>query len=340
MAVADFFETFETWLALENFDNAEWIWQQWVEMILKKCVSKVWQVTKKGRWGNMGPATDLEERKGKNTSGNLPQLPNTTFMVVIRRVANGINAQTTSMQLQSSYTDVRHWEELSDFIEQNCGPKELYCLTAIYKCNLMQEELDHEYMGLNTPGQMINDLLYGQTSYNSSLSNAFKLKLGHNVNLFLVEMKAGTGKDIAEHVMRLVKVIPASLVTVSYAPTANQYTWTSKVSDENEIVVNKEAAGGKETDSSINVSSDWVNRVDCIPHIHWVEMLVCEIPNIVMNFRSARLWAHQPNLPRSNWKRSVRMERRPTKVQERFRSKWMERRTSIQIIPVQYWILF
>ena len=49
MAVADFFETFETWLALENFDNAEWIWQQWVEMILKKCVSKVWQVTKKGR---------------------------------------------------------------------------------------------------------------------------------------------------------------------------------------------------------------------------------------------------------------------------------------------------
>ena len=204
----------------------------------------------------MGPATDLEERKGKNTSGNLPQLPNTTFMVVIRRVANGINAQTTSMQLQSSYTDVRHWEELSDFIEQNCGPKELYCLTAIYKCNLMQEELDHEYMGLNTPGQMINDLLYGQTSYNSSLSNAFKLKLGHNVNLFLVEMKAGTGKDIAEHVMRLVKVIPASLVTVSYAPTANQYTWTSKVSDENEIVVNKEAAGGKETDSSINVSSD------------------------------------------------------------------------------------
>jgi len=26
MAVADFLETFETWLPLENFDNAEWIW--------------------------------------------------------------------------------------------------------------------------------------------------------------------------------------------------------------------------------------------------------------------------------------------------------------------------
>jgi len=42
-----------------------------------------------------------------------------------------------------------------------------------------QEELDEEYMGLYAPGQMINDPLYGQISYNSSLSNAFKLKLGH-----------------------------------------------------------------------------------------------------------------------------------------------------------------
>ena len=64
---------------------------------------------------------------------------------------------------------------------------------------------------------MMNDPLYGQISYNSSLSNAFKLKLGHDVQQFLVEMKAATGKDIAEHVIRQAKVIPASLVTVSYA---------------------------------------------------------------------------------------------------------------------------
>jgi len=38
------------------------------------------------------------------------------------------------------------------------------------------------------------------------------------VKLFLVEMKAATGKDIAEHVIRPVKVIPTSLVAVSYAP--------------------------------------------------------------------------------------------------------------------------
>jgi len=137
-------------------------------------------------------------------------------MVVIRRVPNGNNHQTSRMQLQALYTDVRHWEELIDFIEQNCCPKEPYCLTALYKCNLTQEELDEEYMGLYTLGQM-NDPLYGQISYNSSLSNAFKLKLGHDVKLFLVEIKAATGKDIAEHVLRPAKVIPASLLKKSYA---------------------------------------------------------------------------------------------------------------------------
>jgi len=70
-------------------------------------------------------------------------------------------------------------------------------------------------------------------------------------------------------------------------------------------------------------------------------MLVCEIPNIAMNSRSAGVWAHLPNLPRSNWKRSLRMKWRPTKVQERFRSKWrMARRSSIHIMPDQYWGLF
>jgi hypothetical protein len=144
-------------------------------------------------------------------------LPNTTFMVVIRRVLNGNNDSTSSMQFQASYPDVRDWEELFDFIEKNCSPNEPYCLTALYKCNLTKEELDEEYMGLYTLGQIINDPLHDQISYNSALSNAFKLKLGHNVNLFLVEMKAETGKDIAERVLRLGKVIPASLDPVSYA---------------------------------------------------------------------------------------------------------------------------
>jgi hypothetical protein len=55
-------------------------------------------------------------------------------------------------------------------------------MTAIYKCNLTQEELDEECMRLYAPRQMMNDPLYGQISYDSSLSIVFKLKLGHNVN--------------------------------------------------------------------------------------------------------------------------------------------------------------
>jgi hypothetical protein len=72
-------------------------------------------------------------------------------------------------------------------------------------------------MGLYALGQTMNDPLYGQMSYNSSLSHAFRLKLGHEVKQFLVEMNTGTGKDIAAHVIGLPKVIPASLVMVSYA---------------------------------------------------------------------------------------------------------------------------
>jgi hypothetical protein len=58
MAVADFLETFETWLPLENFDNAECIRWQWVEMFLKTCASGVREVRKNGRGGNKQPVTD------------------------------------------------------------------------------------------------------------------------------------------------------------------------------------------------------------------------------------------------------------------------------------------
>jgi hypothetical protein len=92
-------ETFEKWLPLENFDNAEWIGRQWVEMFLKKCASEVWEARKKGRRGNKRPSTDLGERAGKKARDNLPELPNTTSMLVIRRVSNGNNDETCSMQL-------------------------------------------------------------------------------------------------------------------------------------------------------------------------------------------------------------------------------------------------
>jgi len=40
-AVRDFLATFENWLPLVNFDNAEWLRRQWVEMFSKKCAREI-----------------------------------------------------------------------------------------------------------------------------------------------------------------------------------------------------------------------------------------------------------------------------------------------------------
>jgi len=116
-AVADSLETLETWLPLENFKNAKWIWRHYVEMFSNKCASQFQEVRTKGRRGNTRPVTHLAERAAKTVRGILPELPNTTFMVVIRRVPNGNNDQTSSHQLQASYADVRHRVVVIDFIE-------------------------------------------------------------------------------------------------------------------------------------------------------------------------------------------------------------------------------
>jgi len=44
--VAHLLETFEDRLLLVNFDNAEWIHWQWVEIGLKKCASTIRKVRK------------------------------------------------------------------------------------------------------------------------------------------------------------------------------------------------------------------------------------------------------------------------------------------------------
>jgi hypothetical protein len=108
MMVAEYLETFETWQPVENFDNAEWIWRQWVGMLFKECAREIREARKKGRRANKGPATELGEHSGNKAIGNLPEFPNGTFMVLIHRVSNSNNEQTSSMQLLASYTDVRH----------------------------------------------------------------------------------------------------------------------------------------------------------------------------------------------------------------------------------------
>jgi len=57
-----------------------------------------------------------------------------------------------SNELQVSYTDVRPWEELLDFIDKNDGLKEPYILTSMFKCTLEQDELEEEDMGLYKHG--------------------------------------------------------------------------------------------------------------------------------------------------------------------------------------------
>jgi len=145
---------------------------------------------------------DLGERPGEKVRSNLPELPNTTFTVMIHWVLNGNDMVLAPKQLQASYTDVRHWEELVYFIDRNGSLKEPYIFISMFKCILEQDELEEEYMGIYKQGQMINDPIYGQISYNCCLSNAFKLKLGHNVKIFVIEMIRATGKEIAKHIIR------------------------------------------------------------------------------------------------------------------------------------------
>jgi len=60
-----------------------------------------------------------------------------------------------------------------------------------------------------------------------------------------------------------------------------------------------------------------------------------------MNCRSTGVWAHLSSLHRSNCNRSLRSKRKQTTVHRRCRSKWwMVKRPTIQILPIQYRILF
>jgi hypothetical protein len=80
--------------------------------------------------------TDVGKRVGKKARSDFSELPNTMFMVVIRLVSNGKDMVLAPKQLQALYTDVRHWEQLIDFINKNRGPKEPYIMTSMFKCTL------------------------------------------------------------------------------------------------------------------------------------------------------------------------------------------------------------
>ena len=107
--------------------------------ILKKCASEIREAKKNGRRGNKRPVTDLGECPGQKARSNLPELPNTTYTVINSWVSNGKDTVLATKQLQASYTDVRQWEELVDFIDKNGGPKEPYVLKSMFRCTLEQD---------------------------------------------------------------------------------------------------------------------------------------------------------------------------------------------------------
>jgi hypothetical protein len=108
---------------------------------------------------------------------NLAELPNTMFTIIIHWVSNGKDMVLALTQLQASYTDVRHLDELVNFIDKGRSPKEPYILRTMYMCTMDQDGLEEKYIGIYKQGQIFNDPRYGQISQNCSLSNAFKLKL-------------------------------------------------------------------------------------------------------------------------------------------------------------------
>ena len=107
-----------------------------------------------------------ESACSKTATSHLPESPNTRFMVVICWVPNGKAIVLSPKQLRFSYSDVRHWEELVDFIHLNGGWKEPYILTLMFKCTLEQHYLDEDYIGIYAHREMMNDPIYGQISYN------------------------------------------------------------------------------------------------------------------------------------------------------------------------------
>jgi hypothetical protein len=71
----------------------------------------------------------------------------------IQWLFNGNNFIIAPNQLQAAYTDLRHREELIDFINKDKGLQEPYIMTLMSKCPLEQDDLEGEQMGYIQTGK-------------------------------------------------------------------------------------------------------------------------------------------------------------------------------------------
>jgi len=133
-------------------------------------------------------------------------------MSVICWVSNGNDNLISPNQRQSSYTDRRHRENMIVFVNNKECPMQPSILSIMLECAFKHDKLDEECTGWYTHGQMMDDAIYGLISYNCWLYNAFRLKLGYNLNIMLVAIRRGTGKEMTEHIVRPAKAIPRSQV--------------------------------------------------------------------------------------------------------------------------------
>jgi len=96
---------------------------------------------------------------------------------------------------------------------------------------MKQDELDEEYNELYLHGQTMSGPIYALIAYTCCLSNVFRLKQAHNLMIFLVHKKSTTGKEISEHLIRLINVNPASQQRLDIPKFLNNYSYTMEDSE-------------------------------------------------------------------------------------------------------------
>jgi len=202
-------------------------------------INEQWKVRQK--WLAMA----LGECSCKNIIGNIPELLNTTLMVVLYWVLH--DTHTLPEQLQILYPDVQHWEKVIDSIEATGGWIEWYSVNFVFKWTLEHEQLDKEHCGVPIHRELKHDFIHNQVLHICCLVNGFKLKLHHDVKICLIQMGAAIEKENTKHVIGPPMIISAGpaqarytqlLTIIHNATNSSRYLLQDRVSVETEPLPN------------------------------------------------------------------------------------------------------